>query len=300
MAAWRAVEVGCRMVALAWLFAVLSGCTSLLQQPAGARLVVFGDSNADNGNLYRLSGGFIPSGPRWKGRESDGPVAVEYLAGSLGLPLLDFAVSGATTGTENVLASILPGLTHVARTGVEGQIGTFLEKERFRPDDIVILWAGSNDFASLNGGFGNLLDERLSQTSLNLERAIHRVVANGARTLVVVNRLPRVNLDSGDNQNGRRMNEVIARVVVRTQEMLPARIMLFDAYSRVAEMMRDPVRFGFTEVSKACLDTPGCAYAREKGNGAVAGFVHWDIYHKTTKVHRLLADGLMSLLGRAN
>jgi cholinesterase len=288
----------CRMMALIWLIVFLSGCSVFCQQPIAARLVVFGDSNADNGNLYRLSGGSVPSPPRWNGRESNGPVAVEYLATALGVPLLDYAVSGATTGRENVLANIVPGLRHVEHTGVEEQIGTFLQKERFLPGDVVILWAGSNDLALLDGDSGKAMEARLSHTALNLEHAIQRLVANGALSVVVVNRLPRRDLDSGDDHNGRRMNEAISRAVIRMRQLLPARIALFDAYAKVAEMIRDPDRFGFSEVRLACLDTPVCAPTKGSGNKA-SGFVHWDRYHKTTRVHQLLAQALLLQLARS-
>src|SRR5689334_18901018 len=59
-------------------------------------VVVYGDSLSDNGNLFAAVG--FPPPPYFHGRFSDGPVAVEQLAASLGVPLFDFAVGGATTG----------------------------------------------------------------------------------------------------------------------------------------------------------------------------------------------------------
>src|SRR6185503_7186924 len=62
-------------------------------------IVVYGDSLSDNGNLFAASG--QPPAPYFQGRRSDGPVAVEQLAGALGVPLVDFAWIGATTGIGN-------------------------------------------------------------------------------------------------------------------------------------------------------------------------------------------------------
>lgn len=49
--------------------------------------MAFGDSNIDNGNLFRITEGVAAQPPRWRGRESNGPVVVEYLAENLGVPL---------------------------------------------------------------------------------------------------------------------------------------------------------------------------------------------------------------------
>src|ERR1700755_1796910 len=86
-------------------------------------VVVYGDSLSDNGNVFRVTSllGFPTpvSPPYFEGRFSNGPVAVEDVASHFGVPLLDFAFGGATTGlgdegdggsvTNQV---ILPGITN--------------------------------------------------------------------------------------------------------------------------------------------------------------------------------------------
>src|SRR6188472_2197794 len=84
-------------------------------------LYVAGDSLSDQGNGFILTGGTFPP-PPYDERASNGPVAVEYLASALGVPLApsasggtNYAVLGAATGavpipslapltTENVVA----------------------------------------------------------------------------------------------------------------------------------------------------------------------------------------------------
>jgi phospholipase/lecithinase/hemolysin len=76
-------------------------------------LYVFGDSLSDSGNLFALTGGTLPPSPPYAGKMSNGPVAVEYLAANLGLPIApagiphvpgydlggnNFALVGAATG----------------------------------------------------------------------------------------------------------------------------------------------------------------------------------------------------------
>ena len=62
-------------------------------------VVSYGDSLSDNGNLFAAVG--QPGFPYFQGRRSDGPVAVEKLAAALGVPLVDFAWLGATSGIGN-------------------------------------------------------------------------------------------------------------------------------------------------------------------------------------------------------
>src|SRR5512134_270618 len=102
-------------------------------------LVVIGDSLSDSGRAYALSDGFYPPSPPYAQRFSNGPVAAEYLAAALGLPLLpasspggtNYAVGGATTGTKNVSweTDFPTGLQQIAalqHTGISVQVNEFL------------------------------------------------------------------------------------------------------------------------------------------------------------------------------
>ena len=67
------------------------------------RLVVFGDSFSDSGNLFKATAGLIPKNPYWEGRFSNGPVWSEYLAYSLNIKLDNWAYSGSPTSSQNLL-----------------------------------------------------------------------------------------------------------------------------------------------------------------------------------------------------
>jgi hypothetical protein len=66
-----------------------------------SQVVVYSDSLADSGNIYKLFG--VPGPPYWHGRWSNGPVAIEDMASILGMPLLDYAYAAATTGLGNLI-----------------------------------------------------------------------------------------------------------------------------------------------------------------------------------------------------
>src|SRR3954467_13444925 len=79
-------------------FVISSVSTFALAESISA-VVVYGDSLSDNGNLFAATG--QPTAPYLQGRKSDGPVAVEQLAAALGVPLIDVAWIGATSGIGN-------------------------------------------------------------------------------------------------------------------------------------------------------------------------------------------------------
>ena len=99
-----------RVIELSLVVLILSATASA--SPISA-VVVYGDSLSDNGNLFAATG--LPGAPYFMGRRSDGPVAVEQLAASLGAPLADFAWIGATTGIGNYADGEPPQLSALFR-----------------------------------------------------------------------------------------------------------------------------------------------------------------------------------------
>ena len=73
--------------------------TALASRGSRPQVIVYSDSLADNGNIYKILG--FPGPPYWEGRFSNGPVAVENMAAILGMPLVDNAYAAATAGVGN-------------------------------------------------------------------------------------------------------------------------------------------------------------------------------------------------------
>jgi len=277
---------------------ILSGCASTPSVPQIERVIVFGDSNVDNGNLYRLSGQAYPAPPRWAGRESDGPVVVEYLAKSLHASLLDFAVSGATTGVSNIIRSSDPRLQNAASTGMTSQLEDFFHSDAApRSTDLVVIWAGSNDIFEVQRNDRKELQQRINTATSNLEHAIGRLVSRGARHIIVANRPPRVVIGSDNDLNGIDLNAAISAMVDRARATYPATVVLYDDYAAIADMMHNPARYGFSDVSHQCVQVPSCAEQNADTDMTIADtYVHWDGAHKTTRVHRLMAEQIVRLL----
>jgi phospholipase/lecithinase/hemolysin len=118
-------------------------------QASYSQIVAFGDSLSDNGNAFKATkavlGVGVPVTPYWNGRFSNGPVAVEVMAQTLGVSLVDYAYGGALTGTDN---RALPGLP-----GIQTQVNKFTSglsaaNKTADADALYFLWGGGNDFFS--------------------------------------------------------------------------------------------------------------------------------------------------------
>lgn len=290
--------IGRRHVVAASLFVlILSGCggSSDDAAPPITRVVALGDSNIDNGNLLRLSGGAFPAPPNWQGRNSNGPNVVEYMAKALNAKLEDYAVSGATTGQGN----IVPG-DAFARTGVAGQVAD-LEKAgaRFAENDLVVLWAGSNDIFAVQRADRATLDQRIAMAAGNLQSAIDKLVNLGAKRFLVANRTPREALGTDNDLNGVDLNKAIDAAVTQVRAKTGADVRLYDAYGAIADMMKNPATYGFKEANTLCWNVPACANdALDKGLPVASTYVNWDGAHKTTRVHQLMSVQIVQMLQR--
>ncbi|MDE2430903.1 MAG: SGNH/GDSL hydrolase family protein [Burkholderiales bacterium] len=280
------------------LAALLGACSSIVPQAHVPRIVVFGDSNVDNGNLYKLTGDQLPPPPNWRGRNSNGPNVVEYLAKDVGATLEDYAVSGATTGQLNIVGHFSPALARFAGTGMSWQIGEFIKTGHpFSDRDVIILWAGSNDIFHQQRNDAGLLQLRIAEASANIRGALHRLYGLGARRIVVATRTPREMIGNDNDMNGVDLNRQLRQLVADTHDLPGAHIMVFDAYASVADMMQHPARYGFSENGQLCVVVPACASERyEDGLHVADTYINWDAAHKTTHVHRIMAQQLAQLL----
>ena len=107
------------------------------------RLVVFGDSLSDNGNLYAATGGGNPtSPPYYQGRFSSGPVFTELLGFDAGRYAMGASVDGdinlAFGGARTDMSAMPPGM-RMQLLAYLGAGGTFDD------DDLVSILGGANN-----------------------------------------------------------------------------------------------------------------------------------------------------------
>lgn len=287
-----------RSILAVFIAAALSACATIAPPKPIERMVVFGDSNVDTGNLFRLSGNKHPQPPNWRGRNSNGPNVVEYLSKDLGAKLEDYAVSGATSGQSNIVGRLAPSLASVESTGVAWQIGEFAKTgSQLGNKDVVVIWAGSNDIYGISRVDASGLQRKISEATANMVDAIDRLYRLGARRFVIATRTPREVVGNENDMNGVDLNRALVQAVKSAADRTGATVTVFDAYTSVSDMMMNPSRYGFTNVGALCTAVPECVAERfEDGLKIANGYVNWDAAHKTTRVHRLMADQLLQTL----
>jgi len=216
-----------------------------------SRMVVFGDSLSDPGNLKRRLLVF-PLTPYWLGRFADGPVWADHLAAETGLAVQNHAFGGAVSAPHDdvpaadIVSAIQQGAQHFLTGSVERYVGDYIERDLpvgvvTRPRETVfVVWAGANDYISkepFSTDIRTLLDtprgragsERVIELSTHaLAEQVRRLYAAGARRFVVVNlpdlgRTPAVLLNKSYQPEvrtsdegrrirlGRRLSELTAR-----------------------------------------------------------------------------------------
>lgn len=121
------------------------------------RIVAFGDSYADDGNVFELTGTARPA-PYPTGRFSGGTNYIDTLGTILGVPIDNFAIGGAMTGNTNVTPGVPLGFQTEWQSFLAGGgpaafprvSGTFDES------DLVTISIGGNDARAYQLGGGTL------------------------------------------------------------------------------------------------------------------------------------------------
>ncbi len=293
-----------------------------------SRLIIFGDSLVDVGNdpaitsLQEVNGhlvpGFVlPPPTRYdRGRFSNGPVIVDYLATRLGIFLkpsetgfdlntdnVSYAYGGAQTGIEN----LTPGGFPVR--GLSGQIDKFttdLSSSNVRINKITfIIWVGANDYLNTsNPNYKSIVD--------NILQAVEDLSNLGAKRIIVINLpdLGKLPLCSTYNICGpltaltNNHNQLLANHlddIKKTQRS--TKIILFDAHSIFDEFLANPTHFGFVNdlgagPGRGCLFQSPSEFFFE--NCDIVNFtsknIFWDEIHPSTRAHEILADKIWALV----
>lgn len=255
-------------------------CASKAQPEKIARIVVFGDSYADDGNIFRLLGSPPPRlYPR--GRFSDGTNFVDTMAERLGVPVVNFALGGAVTGAGD--PDLRPaGLDVETRAFLSGggPAGFPRATGRFGPRDLVVVSIGGNDARAYEKRLGLSPAPReaaeaiaaapraADRSAANAARGLETLVGAGARNILFlggdVGRLPEAKGTAAapigsafSARYNREMRKVLARLTARG---IAARYVDLDALA--ARVEADPRAFGLDSADAcpaACVTDPALA-----------------------------------------
>ncbi|CAG8464977.1 2125_t:CDS:2 [Ambispora leptoticha] len=126
--------------------------SSSISIPKYDKLLVFGDSYSDDGNVYKLSNGTWPPPFYFKGGFSNGPLWTAFLSQSLSAQLENYAYGGATADDDFIQGySGADGTLKVP--GLKRQVEAFSAKLSNGTDlshSLAVVWLIGNDYLNTN------------------------------------------------------------------------------------------------------------------------------------------------------
>ena len=281
---------------------VLLAVLLLIAPPVGAvptigsgfgRLVAFGDSLTDVGNVDQATGGFAPGPEYFEGRFSNGPVYAEVLADGLGVGPLGNSLSGGdvwayggarTTGTPFPASLVVRDL--------DDQVNAFLNGGGSGGEgDLFLVYAGGNDVAAVVDGGSN----GVTAAAGRVVSQMGRLFDAGARDFLVPNLpplglTPRYNGDPADAALADALtldfNAALADALDAFDAARPAAdARRLDVAGLFAGLVADPSAFGFDNVTDPALGTAGAD---------PEAYLFWDDFHPTAAAHRLLGRAALA------
>ncbi|KAJ1912229.1 hypothetical protein H4219_005679 [Mycoemilia scoparia] len=300
---------------LEMLFKSLIGAASIALSAVGVlgsnniderrAFIVFGDSLSDVGNKQAIFG----QPAYWKGRFSNGPVWNEYAAQILSLPLVNYAVGGATSSNTALVngtaanGAFIPSLLD--------QIDAFLKNNTkvLRPED---------NFVSLNIGGNNILWPLAVDTNYlfaNEDKIVNGIaddIATGTKKLlaagysrIIVHSLPAFQNAPEIGGPGPAMN-IVENLVSKTNDAIKSRVnaitnskehkidflSVFDATTLFTTALADSdilKALGVTDTTAACVHSDSGMYKPDLAvcnNGS--DHFYYDLIHPSTRVHQFL------------
>ncbi len=236
------------------------------------KLVMFGDSLSDNGNIYNLSVKahkvipMIPVIPKesayFKGRFSNGPVWIEDLADAIDVPLEDYAYGGSWAEPFKDSGLIIP-------FGLGDQVNMYLVAAATDYDigkHLFFIWTGGNDYITPRDD----VDYATSSTVSSIKKNIEWLVWYGARHVVVmsipdVSQTPKVIMNGAEAvENARQLVESHNAKLKKMVEELKAEYPVSQypgidfIYADMTTPMQDaiihPDQYGLKNTSNPCYD----------------------------------------------
>jgi phospholipase/lecithinase/hemolysin len=252
-------------------------------------IVSFGDSLTDVGNFYAATGGASPpTGLGYDaGRFTNGLNWVEYLAQDLGVAAptasvnggTDYAYGGATTGTGTTTLTFLGGTATVPN--IATQIDNYLASNTPTASQLFTIWGGANDF--LNAGQTNPY-----VPAQNIAGEITQLAAAGAKQFLIPNLPPLGALPSTNTLSppipsqldalAAAFNTILQAEATQLEQSLGVQIHILDVYSLTNDVIANPSKYGFTNVTDAAL----------LSNSDGSGYLFWDIVHPTTQADQII------------
>ncbi|MCH9690249.1 MAG: SGNH/GDSL hydrolase family protein [Gammaproteobacteria bacterium] len=293
-------------------------CLCLLMSGAMAapvnKVVIFGDSLSDTGNLYEYMRHQLPMSPPYNnGRFTDGAVWIEhvlehYFPTDAKLRLLNYAFGGSGVGSEDENED--EGLNDGAMLNLDSEVSSYLlaHDDKADPASLYVVWMGSNNYLSLP----EALDDEVQFTLTGIRRSLDVLVQKGAKHIMVVGvpdlgQIPMARefeyvdeLTYLSNQHNIKLKEMIEELKTLNSDV---QWVFYDVFSLLTEAVNSPETYGFKDVTGTCYDSldyvsssqPILSMAariepRVRTANACDTYLFFDPVHPSGRAHEYIAD----------
>ncbi len=283
-----------RSAALAALTLAAASVVGAASAQTYDRLVVFGDSLSDNGNLYLATGGSTPPSPPFgAGRFSNGPVFTERL----GFDAANFM--GPVTGSINYAFGGARTDSQASPPGMRAQLGQYLQRGgTFGSSDLVSVLGGANNIFQglpVAGASANptaAIAPVAQSAAADINFIVNGIAQAGAGTVLVTN-LPKLSITpqfrgtpaapladyAVTTFNGALLTGLTATAAAQQG----TNIILMDLFKVGDVVAANPSAFGVSNVTQACFD--GASLCSNPDD-----YFYFDGVHPTAKGHAVIAQ----------
>jgi phospholipase/lecithinase/hemolysin len=289
------------MVKLSVSLLALLGLPFAAQAEPFSQLVAFSGALTDTGN-YAAEKGDFPA-PFYKNRTTNGPVAIDVLAGRLGLeaePSLHLI--SKTGGTNFAVVDALAG--GQGPHDLPAQLKAHLDRQggKADPKALYFLFIGGNDVVAAAMTPDAAKAEGMLDAAVDgIETTIHALVGAGAKTIMVpdfidVGVAPAV-LQMGQSAHATRISETYNRkfdaMLERVEQEEPFDLVRWRFGDFVQDLVAHGEEFGFTNGTESCLAV------QAEGRCDFDRFIFFNEQYPTARVHELMGSAMaMAVLQR--
>lgn len=290
---------------LAGALALALGCTGVAQAQEFTGFYVFGDSLSDSGNIAQAQG--LPAGNSFT--TNPDPVAAEIIAAAFGLNARNSLAGGTNFAWGGACVNAAaPCLNPVPNIGTQVTQYLSLTGGVADPNALYSIWGGANDiFAALALNPANAQALTVAAATAYVQQ-IGRLQAAGANYIIVYN-LPNLGATPqfGSTPNASSVSQitVVYNSALNTGlAQLGDGIIPINTFGLISEIIANPGRFGFTNVTGTACNPPSSVACGPNGSGLPAGFapgtnntfLFADGVHPTGAAHAMLANVVLSTI----
>lgn len=262
------------------------------------KIISFGDSLSDTGNIFNGSGWLFPNRNSWfLGHFSNGLLWTEYLAKARSLPLYNWAI-GVSASEDK----------YVVLKGIKSQIHSYENymkaAKNYNPENTLFsLEFGINDFLVFGTPLGDV--------KKHFDETMEVIVAAKVKHLIIM-LLPDASHVPGFKKQDKRVAAALRKNVIAYNDHIKQKIkeykakglniITFDVFGLLEQLVANPKKYGFENATDACLsidktDTSVYFSSYELTDACKKigsdKYVFWGNTHPTTTTHKYFSEHLL-------